>query len=87
MGASAGARVGPASPTWKPPGPPLRRVPSRSFLSLPATFPVADKFRVYFAFESLFLAFLKFILENIEYAKLLEIISLNLRLMCFHVFL
>ena len=33
---------------------------------------VADKFRVYFALESLFLAFLEFTLENTEYTKLVE---------------
>jgi len=50
-------------------------------------FPMANKFRVYFALESIFSAFLKFTLENTKYSKLVEIVSLNLRLMCFHVFL
>ena len=40
----------------------LLQVSSLSFLSFPATFPVADKFRVYFALESLFSGFLKFTL-------------------------
>ena len=53
-GAPAGAMVGPAGPTWRPLGPLLLRVSSQSFLSLLVMFPVADKFRVYFAFESLF---------------------------------
>ena len=73
-GVPASARVGPASPTWQPPGPPLLRVHSRSFLSLLATFPIADMFRVYFALESLLSAFLKFSLENTEYTKLVEIV-------------
>jgi len=38
-------------------------------------FTVADKFRVYFALKSLFSGFLKQTLENIEYAKLVEIVS------------
>jgi len=69
-----GAMVGPTGPTQQPPGPLLLQVSSRSFLSLPATFPMADKFRLYFALESLFLAFLKFTLENTEYAKLMKIV-------------
>jgi len=73
-GVPAGAMVGLPSPTWQPPGPPLLWVSSPSFLSLPATFPVADKVRVYFAIESLFSGFLKFTLENTEYAKLMEIV-------------
>ena len=48
---------------------------------------MADKFHVYFALESLFSAFLKFTLENLEYSKLVEIVSLNHRLVCIHVFL
>jgi len=63
-GSSAGARVGPTDPTWQPPSPPLLRVPSQFFLILLATFPVADKFHVYFALESLFSAFLEFTLEK-----------------------
>jgi len=35
---------------------------------------VADKFLGNYALESLFSAFLKFTLENIEYAKLVEIV-------------
>jgi hypothetical protein len=50
---------GPASPTWRRPSPPLLQVSSRWFLNLPVIFPVADKFHVYFALESLFSAFLK----------------------------
>ena len=50
-------------------------------------FPVVDNFCVYFALESLFLAFLKFTLENIEYTKVMEIVSLNSRLVCFHILL
>jgi len=50
-------------------------------------FPVADKFRVYFAIESLFLAFTKFTLENIQYEKLVKIVSLNPILVCIHVLL
>ena len=73
-GAPTGAMVGLAGPIWLSLGPPLLRVPSRSFLSLPATFPVVDKFCVYFALESLFSAFLKFNLENTEYAKLMKIV-------------
>jgi len=42
-----------------PPHPPLLRVSSRRFLSLPVMSLVADKFHVYFALESLFSAFLK----------------------------
>jgi len=37
--------------------------------------PVADKFRVYFALESHFVAFLKYTLENTKYAKLVENVS------------
>ena len=33
-----------------------------------------DEFHGKYALESLFLAFLKFTLENIEYAKLMEIV-------------
>jgi hypothetical protein len=65
--------VGLADPTWQPSGPALLRE-SSSFLSLPVMFPVADKFCVYFALESLFLAFLKFTLENTKYPKLMEIV-------------
>jgi len=86
-GAPADARVGPVGPTWQPPGFPLLRVSSRSFLSLPVMFPMADKFRVYSALESLFSAFVKFTLENTEYAKLIEIVSLNPILVCIHVLL
>jgi len=46
-------------PTWRRPGPPLLRLSSRWFLSLPVMFPVADKFCIYFTLESLFSAFLK----------------------------
>ena len=67
--------VGPAGPTYRPTGPPLLRVSSPSFLSLSVMFLVADKFHVYSALESLFSAFLKFTLENIEYAKLVEIVK------------
>ena len=48
-------------------------------------FLVVDKFRVHFALESLFSAFLKFSLENTEYAKLMEIFSLNPTLVCIHI--
>jgi len=37
-------------------------------------FPIVDKFCVYFALETLFLAFLKYTLENIEYKKLVKIV-------------
>jgi hypothetical protein len=67
--------VGPTGPTWQPPAPPLLWVPSRSFLSLLAMFPVADNFRVYFSLEFLFSAFLKFTLKNTEYTKLVEIVT------------
>ena len=44
------------------------------FQSLMTIFSIVDKFRGNYALESLFLAFLKFTLENTEYAKLVEII-------------
>jgi len=48
---------------------------------------VADKFCGKYALESLILAFLEMTLENIEYAKLMENVSLNPRLVYFHVLL
>ena len=56
-------------------GPATLRVSSRVFPRHIRDVFRGDKFRVYFALESLFSAFMKFTLENIEYAKLVEIVS------------
>ena len=71
-GAPAGARVGPVGPTWRPLAPWLLPVSSGSFPRPDCDVAVADKFCVYFALESLFSSFLKFTLENTEYAKLVQ---------------
>ena len=74
----------------KPPGGRQAPVASGVFSILPESsrdVSAVDKFSVYFALESLFLAFLKFTLQNTEYAKLMEIVRLNPRLVCFHVLL
>jgi len=84
------------APWWGRPTPPgaWRPLAPGFFRCLPESSPipfviffVVDKFRDYFTLESLFSAFLEFTLENTEYTKLMEIVSLNPRLMCFHVLL
>jgi len=72
--ALAGARVGPAGPTFSPLRVLFLRVSCRPFLSLMTMFSVTDKFCGNYALESLFSVFLKFTLENTEYAKLVEIV-------------
>ena len=51
--------VGPAGPTWRPLAPDFFRCLLESSLVRFVIFFMADKFHVYFALESLFLAFLK----------------------------
>jgi len=72
--ALTGARVGPTGPTFSPLRVSFLRVTSRPFLSLMMIFSIADKFCCNYALESLFSTFLKFTLENTEYAKLVEIV-------------
>jgi len=55
----AGVGVGPTGPTWQGLRPRLLLVSSGSFPRPVCDISVADKFCVYFALESLFLAFLK----------------------------
>ena len=72
--APTGPRLGPTDPTFFPLRLSFLRVSSRPFLSLMTMFFVVDEFHGKYALESLISAFLKFKLENIEYAKLMEIV-------------